>query len=46
MENGAENILGCILVAVIAFPVSLLMARGCLRGLMRIVAGGVNRDVL
>jgi hypothetical protein len=40
------NVLGCILMAAITFPVSFFIARGCLRGLIRIVTGGGNRDVL
>ena len=33
-------------MAAITFPVSFFVARGCLRGLIRIMHGGVNRDVL
>jgi len=40
------NFLGCVLMAAITFPVSFFVARGCLRGLIRIVTGGENRDVL
>jgi hypothetical protein len=31
------NLLGCVVVAAITFPVSFFVARGCLRGLIRIV---------
>ena len=41
-----ENALGCIVMAAITFPVSFLVARSCLRGLIRIVTGGENRNVL
>jgi hypothetical protein len=41
-----ESLLGCILMAAIAFPVSFFLARGCLRGFMRIVTGPANRNVL
>jgi hypothetical protein len=40
------NILGCVLVPAIAFPVSFFVARSCLRGVIRIVIGSENRDVL
>jgi hypothetical protein len=41
-----DNVLGCIAMAAVSFPLSFLVARGCLRGLIRIMAGGTNRDVL
>jgi hypothetical protein len=40
------SLLGCLLMVAITFPVSFLVARGCLRGVIRIVTGGENRDVL
>jgi len=45
------NFVGCVLMAAITFPVSYYLARGCLRGLLRIfrlgvVAGSGNRNVL
>ena len=40
------NVLGCILMAAIAFPVSFVVARSCLRGVIRIVTGSEDRDVL
>jgi hypothetical protein len=40
------NVLGCVAMAVITFPVSFFVARCCLRGVIRIVTGGDNRDVL
>jgi hypothetical protein len=40
------NILGCILMVAITFPVSFLVARSCLRGVIRLVTGQENRDVL
>jgi len=30
------NLLGCVLMAAITFPVSYYLARGCLRGLLRV----------
>ncbi|HTP35741.1 MAG TPA: hypothetical protein VMJ75_26370 [Candidatus Acidoferrales bacterium] len=41
-----ENLLGCILMAVVTLPVSFFLARGCLRGVVRIVTGSERRDVL
>lgn len=41
-----ENFAGCILMAAIAFPVSFFVARGCLRGLIRIVTGPDKPNVL
>jgi hypothetical protein len=40
------NALGCVLMAAITLPVSFFLARSCLRGLIRIVTGRENRDVL
>jgi len=41
-----DNVFGCVLMAAITFPVSFFVARSCLRGLIRIVTGPENRDVL
>ena len=41
-----ENFLGCVLMAAITLPVSFFVARSCLRGVIRIVTGSENRDVL
>jgi hypothetical protein len=41
-----ENILSCVLMAAITFPVAFFVARACLRGVVRIVTGGENHDVL
>ena len=41
-----DNLLGCLLMALIAFPVSFFVARGCLRGIVRFVTGEARRDVL
>ena len=41
-----ENVLGCVLMVAITFPVSFFVARGCLRGVLRLVAGSERRDVL
>jgi len=40
------NVLGCILMVAITFPVSFFVARSCLRGVIRMLTGGENRDVL
>ena len=41
-----SNVLGCVLMAAITFPVAFFLARSCLRGVIRLVTGGANRDVL
>lgn len=41
-----ENLFGCVLMAAITFPVSFLLARTCLRGVIRVVNGPEKRDVL
>ena len=41
-----DNILGCALMIAITFPISFLVARSCLRGVIRLVTGGGHRDVL
>ncbi len=41
-----DNVFGCVLMAAITFPVSFLVARTCLRGVIRIVTGSERRDVL
>lgn len=40
------NVLSCLLMAAVTFPVSFFVARSCLRGVIRIVTGSENRDVL
>jgi hypothetical protein len=40
------NILGYVLMAAITFPISFFVARTCLRGVIRIVTGEDNRNVL
>jgi hypothetical protein len=40
-----DNLFGFVMAAM-TFPVSFLVARTCLKGVMRIVTGGENRDVL
>ena len=40
------NLLSYILMIAITFPVSFFVARSCLRGVIRIVTGQENRDVL
>jgi hypothetical protein len=41
-----ENVLGCVLMAGVTLPVSYFLARGCLRRVLRIMAGTERRDVL
>jgi hypothetical protein len=41
-----DSVAGCVLMAVITVPVSYFVARGCLRGLVRIVTGRENRNML
>jgi hypothetical protein len=41
-----DSVLGCIIMAAITFPVCFLVARTCLRGLIRMMTGGSDRDVL
>jgi len=41
-----ENVVSCVLMVAITFPVSFVVARGCLRGVIRIVTGGERHDVL
>ena len=45
------NLIGCILMAAVTFPISYYLARGCLRGLLRVfrmgtVAESLHRNVL
>ena len=41
-----ENLIAWILMAAISLPVSFLVARGCLRGVVRLMREGTRRDVL
>ncbi len=41
-----DNVVGCVVMAAITFPVSFLVARTCLRGVIRLMVKGENRDVL
>jgi hypothetical protein len=38
-----ENVLACILMAAVSLPISFFAARGCLRGVIRIVTGSSKR---
>jgi hypothetical protein len=40
------NVFGCVVMAAVTFPVSFFVARACLRGVIRVVTGPENRDVL
>ena len=41
-----ENVLGCILMAAISLPVSFFAARGCLRGVVRLLGETNKRSML
>ena len=41
-----ENVLGCILMAAISLPVSFFAARGCLRGVVRLLVETNKRSML
>ena len=41
-----DSLLGCVLMVAVTFPVSFLVARGCLRGVLRVITGRGHRDVL
>jgi hypothetical protein len=41
-----DSVIGCVLMAAITLPLSFFVARSCLRGLIRIVTGPENRDVV
>lgn len=41
-----DNVVSCVLMAAVTFPVSFFVARTCLRGVIRLITRGENRDVL
>jgi len=41
-----ENVVACVLMAAITFPVSFFVARTCLRGVVRMITGEEDRRVL
>jgi hypothetical protein len=41
-----ENLIAWIVMAAVSLPVSFLVARGCLHGVIRLMSGGMRRDVL
>ncbi len=41
-----ENVVACVVMAVITFPVSFFVARTCLRGVVWMITGEENRRVL
>jgi hypothetical protein len=41
-----ENFIAWVLMAAISLPISFVVARGCLQGVMRLMSGGARRDVL
>ena len=41
-----DNVIAYLLMAAISLPLSFFLARGCLRGVVRLMSGAVRRDVL
>jgi len=41
-----DNLIGCVAMVAITFPVSFLVARTCLRGVVRVVTRGERRHML
>lgn len=41
-----ENVIGCVAMVAITFPVSFLVARGCLRGVIRLLVGSERRHMV
>ena len=41
-----DSVFAYLLMAAITMPLSFFLARGCLRGVMRIMSGSTRRDVL
>jgi hypothetical protein len=41
-----ENLIAWTLMAGVSLPLSFLIARGCLRGLVRLMSAGVNAPIL
>jgi hypothetical protein len=39
-----ENLIAWTLMAAVSLPISFLVARGCLRGVVRLMSGGTRRD--
>jgi hypothetical protein len=40
------SVVSWVLMVAITFPVSFFLARGCLRGVIRIITGGDHHDML
>ena len=38
-----ENVLGCVLIVAISFPVSFYLARACLSAVIRLIGGAESR---
>ena len=41
-----ENVVGCVAMVAITFPVSFYVARECLRGIIRMISGAEPRHVV
>jgi len=41
-----DNVIGCVVMVAITFPVSFFTARACLRGVIRVISGPERRHVL
>lgn len=45
MESPMENVVGCLVMVAITFPVAFFVARSCLRGVIRVVTGGSRHEL-
>ena len=41
-----ENVIAYLVMPAISLPLSFFLARGCLRGVVRLMSGTTRRDVL
>jgi len=41
-----DNLFAYLLMAAVTMPLSFFLARGCLRGVVRLMSGAARRDVL
>jgi hypothetical protein len=45
METNGIDVLGVVLMAGVSLPLSFFLARACLRGVVRVVTGGGERQL-
>ncbi|MBV8731383.1 MAG: hypothetical protein JO336_16370 [Acidobacteriia bacterium] len=38
-----DSVAGCIVIVALSFPVAFVVARGCLRGVVRLIKSGERR---